>query len=136
MVVLITNVTDVPGGKHSPTQVDIYNKTLGPGASLKIPAELVNTRVRALADQGLIAIGALPSWYTAAKARTGRRLSAQEKQNRFVIPAPPPPAPNKAWRMTSISDLEKRVAMNSCSIQSSKVLGQISLTMRPTARAY
>lgn len=93
MVVLITNVTDVPGGKHSPTQVDIYNKTLGPGASLKIPAELVNARVRALADQGLIAIGALPSWYTAAKARTGRRLSEQEKQNRFVIPTPPPAPP-------------------------------------------
>lgn len=86
MVVLITNVTDAPGGKHSPRQVDIYNKALDPGAAVRIPAELVNKRVRALADQGLIAIGALPSWYTAAKSRTGKRLSDEEKRKLTVRP--------------------------------------------------
>jgi hypothetical protein len=88
MVVLITNVTDAPGGKHSPAQVDIYNKKLDPGASMKIPADLVNKRLRSLANEGLIAIGALPSWYTAAKTRASKRLTAEEKQRRLVIPPP------------------------------------------------
>lgn len=106
MVVLITNVTDAPKAKQLPTQVDVYNKTIGPGACLKIPAELVNARVRALADQGFIAIGALPSWYTASKARTGRRLSVQEKQGRVVIPVlsatSPTPKKDKSLLLKSL----------------------------------
>lgn len=84
MVVLITNVTDAPGGKHSPRQVDIYNKTLDPGDSTRIPAELVDKRVRALETEGLIAIGSLPSWYKAAKARKGKRLTDEEKDKLHV----------------------------------------------------
>jgi hypothetical protein len=101
MVVLITNVTDALGGKHPPTQVDVYNKTLDPGSSLRIPAELIDKRVRALATAGLIAIGALPSWYTAAKARTGKRITDEEKKKLVVrvLPLAPPkkekPAPPK-----------------------------------------
>lgn len=87
MIVLITNVTDAPEGKHSPRQVDIYNKTLNPGESTRIPAELVDERVRNLETAGLLAIGALPSWYQAAKSRTGKRLTVEEK-NRLIVRKP------------------------------------------------
>ena len=89
MIVLITNVTDAPGGKLQPRQVDIYNKTLGPGEATRIPAELVDKRVRLLEKEGLIAIGALPSWYKAAKARTGKRLTDEQKRKLTVRPKPP-----------------------------------------------
>jgi len=91
VIVLITNVTDAQGGKHSPRQVDIYNKTLDPGASTRIPAELVDKRVKALEKAGFIAIGALPSWYTAAKSRHGKRLTDEEKRKLIVRPKPPVP---------------------------------------------
>ena len=96
MIVTITNVTDASGGKNQPTQVDIYNKTLDPGASMRIPAELIDKRVRALANEGLIAIGSLPSWYTAAKTRSGKKLTDEEKRNLTVRKpeAPPAPAPS------------------------------------------
>ena len=96
MIVMITNVTDAPGGKNQPTQVDIYNKTLDPGASMRIPAELIDKRVRALANDGLIAIGSLPSWYTAAKTRSGKKLTDEEKRNLTVRkPAAPVVSPKK-----------------------------------------
>lgn len=86
MVVNITNITDGPG--RSPVQVDIYNKTLSPGASMKIPADLVDKRLRALEAQGTIAIGRLPPWYVSAKSRRGRELTPEEKASRMVVPAP------------------------------------------------
>ncbi len=87
MVVQITNITDGPG--KSPIQVDIYNKTLGPGVSIRLPAELIDKKVRKLEEQGLIAIGRLPPWYESSKARKGRSLSPEEMQKRIVqAPAP------------------------------------------------
>jgi hypothetical protein len=86
VVVLITNVTDAPG-KNS-TQVDIYNKTLSPGAQIRIPADLVTKKIRALEESGLIAIGNLPPWYLTAKRRS-KPLSEEEKQKRLVQPPIP-----------------------------------------------
>lgn len=87
MVVLLTNVTDAPG--KNPTHVDIYNKTLAPGGSIKIPADLVTKKLRALEDRGLIAIGNLPPWYVTAKRRS-KPLSEDEKRKRHVTPPPDP----------------------------------------------
>jgi len=76
MFVEIVNLTDGPGKK--PTQVDIYNRVLSPGDSIKIPAELVDHRLRAMADTGQISIGPVPSWYAAAKIHKARILSSEE----------------------------------------------------------
>lgn len=84
MVVLITNVTDTG---NQPTHVDIYNKTLAPGAQIKIPMDLVNKNLRSLEERGLIAIGNLPPWYLTAKRRS-KPLSEEERQKRLVTPAP------------------------------------------------
>lgn len=88
MVVLITNITDVPGGKKSPQQVDVHNKTINPGEQFRIPAELINKQVRSLENEGLIAIGSLPPWYAAAKSRKGRRLTDEEKSKLIDHPTP------------------------------------------------
>ncbi len=82
MIVEIINITDAPG--RTPTQVDIYNKTIDPGVSLKLPAELVDKKVRSLEDQGLIAIGRVPPWYATAKQRKGKPLSSEERKRRQV----------------------------------------------------
>ena len=84
MVVLILNLTDAPGCKHAPTQVDVYNKTLDPGGQVRIPADLINKKIRALEEQGLISIGQIPSWYANAKAHKGRSLSKEEKERRIA----------------------------------------------------
>lgn len=91
MVVLVTNLTDAPGHPKGPVQVDIYNKTLDPGASIKIPADLVDKKIRSLAngEAPLISIGNLPPWYITAKKRTGRPLSKEERQKMQVTPPPP-----------------------------------------------
>lgn len=90
MVVLITNLTDAPGHATGPTQIDIYNKTLDPGSQLKLPADLVDKKVRSLAEgkAPLIAIGSLPPWYIAAKKRKGTPLTNEERQK--MQPAPQP----------------------------------------------
>ncbi len=89
MVVLITNLTDAPGKK--PTQVDIYNTTLDPGSNIKLPADLVTKKIRALEGSGLIAIGSLPPWYVAAKTRKGRPLTDAEKAKMSLPPEPEAP---------------------------------------------
>lgn len=91
MVVLVTNLTDAPGHPNGPVQVDIYNKTLNPGESLKIPADLVDKKIRSLAngESPLISIGNLPPWYVTAKKRVGRPLSKEEKDKMQVAPPPP-----------------------------------------------
>ena len=83
---LITNLTDAPGHSKGPTQIDIYNKTLNPGASIKIPADLVDRKIRLLAegDAPLISIGNLPPWYITAKTRKGVPLSDEERKRRMV----------------------------------------------------
>ncbi len=87
MNVLIANLTDAPG--KDPIQVDIYNKTLDPGASIKLPADLVDKKIRSLEERGLIAIGSLPPWYIATKTKKGRPLSEKERKNRQVSPSVP-----------------------------------------------
>jgi len=88
LVVLIVNITDAPGAK--PVQVDVFNKTLDPGAHIRIPADLVDSKLRALESNGLIAIGSLPPWYEAAKKRKGRALTDDEKAKRIIIPKKAP----------------------------------------------
>ncbi len=84
MVVDITNLTDGPG--RTPTQVAVYNTTLDPGKTVRVPAELVDQKLRTLEKSGLISIGALPAWYAAAKQRKGKSLSKEEQQKRIVQP--------------------------------------------------
>jgi hypothetical protein len=88
MVVLIVNLTDAVGSKHPPTQVDIYNKTLDPGGTLKIPAGLVDKKIRSLEARGIISIGQVPSWYTNAKSGKGKELSSEEKAKRIASKEP------------------------------------------------
>ncbi len=89
MVVLITNLTDSAPGKK-PVQIDIYNKTLDPGGNIKLPADLVNSKIRALEKSGLIAIGNLPPWYVTAKTKKGRPLTDEERAKMQVTPPTPP----------------------------------------------
>ena len=95
MVVLIANITDSPESKHKPTELDIHNRTLAPGESVRLPAELVDKRVRKLAEENWIAIGSLPSWYTASKARAGKRLTDEEKK-KLIVRTPTTPVAEKA----------------------------------------
>lgn len=88
MVVEITNITDGPG--KTPTQIDLYNKTLNPGATLKLPAALIDKKVRALEECGLIAIGQVPPWYVSAKTKNGRPLTPEERQRRIAPTAVTP----------------------------------------------
>lgn len=88
MVVDVTNLTDGPG--KTPTQVAIYNVTLEPGATVRLPAELVNAKVKSLEEQGLISIGALPGWYSAGRGRKSKVLSAEEQAKRTKKPSPAP----------------------------------------------
>ncbi len=98
MVVLITNLTDAPGHPRGPAQVDIYNQTVSPGASLKIPAELVDKKLRSLSEgeAPLISIGNLPPWYVTAKKRVGRPLSPEERQKMQPKPVVAPVIPMKS----------------------------------------
>lgn len=109
MIVQVTNITDGPG--KSPAQVDIYNKTLDPGVTLRLPAELINEKVRKLEEAGLIAIGQLPSWYTAAKSRKGRSLTAEEMQKRINKQAPiPQPVLEPAPELVSYEELPEPIS--------------------------
>lgn len=91
MIVVITNLTDAPGHNKGPVQVDIYNKTLDPGSQLKLPADLVNKKIRSLAEGAnpIISIGNLPPWYVAAKKRKGKPLTPAERQAMQVTPPAP-----------------------------------------------
>lgn len=96
MHVEVINLTDGPG--HNPEQLDIYNKTLNPGESIKIPAELVDEKLRKMSEgeKAKIAIGQAPSWYVASKLRRGKELTREEIQKHMASRAPkpvPPPAP-------------------------------------------
>ncbi len=87
MVVDITNLTDGPG--KTPTQVALYNVTLEPGATVRLPAELVDAKVRSLEARGLVSIGALPGWYSTGRSKKGKVLSAEEQAKRTVRPPVP-----------------------------------------------
>ncbi len=87
MIVIITNLTDAPGHTKGPLQVDIYNKTLNPGSQIKLPAQLVDKKIRALAegDSPIISIGNLPPWYVTAKTRKGTPLTEEERKQRMQV---------------------------------------------------
>ena len=106
MVVDITNLTDGPG--KTPVQVAIYNITLDPGKTLRLPAELVDTKLRNLEKTGVISIGALPSWYAAAKAKKGRSLTKEEQERRTVRPVIPLPVMDEIMPQDEISFKRKR----------------------------
>lgn len=74
MVVLITNLTDGPDKR--PREVRIFNTRLLPGNSMRIQAQYVDSKMRALEEAGHISIGAVPAWYADHKSR--RTLSADE----------------------------------------------------------
>jgi hypothetical protein len=103
MIVTITNLTDGPG--QSPVQIDIWNKTLGPGDSLKLPAELVDSKLRGLEKQGLVSIGPAPAWYDAFKSKKGSSISQEEKKRRMTYkpPAPVVEEPMAAMPMTAMA---------------------------------
>ena len=84
MVVEVINVTDGPG--QDPQQVQIFTRTLSPGESIKIPAELVDDRLRKLAEGNhpKISIGQAPSWYLASKIRRGQVLTPEEILRRYA----------------------------------------------------
>jgi hypothetical protein len=92
LVVDITNLTDGPG--KTPTQVAIYNATLAPGAVVRLPAELVDAKVRSLELRGLISIGPLPGWYSTARSKKGKVLSPEEQAKRTVQPPVKAAKPN------------------------------------------
>lgn len=74
MIVEITNLTDAPGQRA--LEVRIFNTRLLPGKSARIPAQYVDSKMRALEEAGHIAIGAVPTWYRDHKSR--RVLTADE----------------------------------------------------------
>ncbi len=107
MHIEVTNLTDGPG--YSPEQIDIYTKTLSPGESIKIPAELVNEKLRRLAagEKPKIALGQAPSWYLASKIRRGKTLTKDEVRRRLAarVPASPPPPASNVLKLELKDDL-------------------------------
>ena len=88
MVVNIVNITDAPESKKTPTRLAIYTTHLDPGEELKLPAAMVDARIKNLEKQGYIIIGQLPSWYEASKARklgrNRRAFTQAELEERLV----------------------------------------------------
>lgn len=84
MAVVITNITDA-AEKVLPQRIAIYTAHLDPGESLKLPATHVDARLRKLETQGVIAIGQLPSWYAASKAKKvgNHTLTAAQIKEKF-----------------------------------------------------
>jgi len=84
MIVLITNITDVPKDeeKFRPSGVRIFNKELRPGLSLRVDARYVDAKMRKLEEAGYISIGKVPTWYQDYKERRRGRvtLSAEDIQ--------------------------------------------------------
>lgn len=106
MNVLITNMTDAPGHPKGPMQIDIHNRTISPGDQLRLPADLVNKKIKELEEQGLIAIGQMPAWYLAAKRRPSRALS-QEERDRRQVPPPTPVIQLKPAKDTKAVEIEE-----------------------------
>src|SRR5947209_1006119 len=110
MVVNITNITDASDSKKSPTRLAIYTTHLDPGEELKLPAAMVDARLKTLETQGYIAIGQVPSWYAASKAKKlGRKvLSPEEVAKRLQTPvAAPKEAPPAAPDWESMAPKKK-----------------------------
>lgn len=84
LTVSIVNVTDAKESKKSPTRLAIYTTHLDPGEELKLPASMVDDRLRKLEKDGYIVIGQLPSWYQTSKAKKAgkRKLTKTELEDR------------------------------------------------------
>lgn len=94
MVVTITNITDAPESKQPMTQVAIYTTHLDPGEELKLPATMVDARLRKLEADGYIAINQVPPWYAASKAkRLGRQKLTHEELEKRLVKAKPSEEP-------------------------------------------
>ena len=84
MVVLITNITNVPGPARNvrPTGVRVYNKRLRPGDSIRIDAKYVDDKMRKLEGSGFISIGKVPPWYEDYKEKRRQKgFTAEEAQS-------------------------------------------------------
>ncbi len=89
MVVVIYNITDVPESKKTPTRLAIYTTHLDPGEELRLPASMVDARLRKLETDGFITIGQLPSWYQASKMkRQGRGQPKDSKELEKLVVKP------------------------------------------------
>jgi hypothetical protein len=122
MVVNIINITDAPESKKTPTRLAIYTTHLDPGEELKLPAAMVDARIKKLAEQGYIAIGQLPSWYAASKARKlgqGRRLTQAELEERLVTKVAETPAPEPE-KMDAPTPKAKRISLSELSGEDKK----------------
>lgn len=87
MVVLITNITDVPGPARTvrPTGVRVYTKRLRPGDSIRIDAKYVDEKMRKLESAGFISIGKVPPWYEDYKEKRSQRgITAEEAQSKIA----------------------------------------------------
>src|SRR6185369_14961677 len=104
MIVSIINITDGPESKKTPTRLAIYTAHLDPGEELKLPASMIDTRIKNLEKQGYIVIGQLPSWYEASKSnKLGRKvLTQKELEARLVTKKSVKSAPVKSASSTRI----------------------------------
>lgn len=114
MVVSIVNITDAPESKKTPTRLAIYTAHLDPGEELKLPAAMVDARIKKLEEQGYIVIGQLPSWYEASKAKKlGRStLTQAELEERLTtkkkVEAPPAKAAPKFKAAEKVEESEDK----------------------------
>ncbi len=111
MFVEVTNLTDSPG--KTPVQVAVYNKTIDPGETLRLPAELIDAKVRSLETSGLVSIGSLPSWYAALKNKRGKSLSAEEQAKRIVSPPPPAKQVSTLALADEVAPVEDEISVRS-----------------------
>lgn len=91
MVVLITNITDVPrpdGKKQKPRPVRIFNTEISPGSSLRIDAKFVDRKMRKLEEAGWVSIGKVPPWYEDYKTKR-RKVAKPEAATSLATPKSP-----------------------------------------------
>lgn len=133
MVVVITNLTDGPGKR--PREVRIFNTRLMPGKSMRIQAQFVDSKMRAIEEAGHISIGAVPAWYTDHKSKrvltpaemvaTRKRASDVAKakadaKKKFMSGAPAAPAPVPAPSASASLSLEDAVPEPSDEVNTEK----------------
>lgn len=129
MVVEITNLTDAPGLRSR--EVRIFNTRLLPGKSMRIQAQFVDSKMRAIEEAGHISIGAVPTWYSdhktkkvltadevvasrkravshaKAKADANEKFLSKGSKPEKAAPAPepsPPPTEEKEAKKVELSD--------------------------------
>ena len=83
MVVLITNITDVPGpgARIRPTEVKVSTMRLRPGDAIRVDAKHVDEKMRKLESAGFISIGGVPPWYEDYKEKRRQKVTAEQAQS-------------------------------------------------------